>query len=168
LSNILVSQVFIGWYYANACPVNHLISHYLMVAGVVSFVLVLLISLTQLMSRTYARNMFDDSADKNNPNRPSTLVGCGVCSIMCINLSLFIFLTGWTIVGWIWVIEVWHRVQYHRMEEDDYCHPVLYQYTFTLLLLMTTFKLIFFCFVCRKTCLRAMSRKRRDTNASDD
>lgn len=112
--------------------------------------------------------MSDDTIDKANPNRTTMLVGCGVCSIMCINLSLFIFLIGWSVVGWTWVIEVWHRVQYHRIEKDDYCHPILYQFTFSLLLITTTFKIIFFCFVCRKTCTRPTTNRRKDTVISEE
>jgi TRAP-type C4-dicarboxylate transport system permease small subunit len=164
----VVSQVLIGWRYSSACPVNQLISHYLIVAGIVGLVLIMLISITQIMTRTFAKKMGDDTIDKSNPNRSTMLVGCGVCSIMCINLSLFIFLLGWAVVGWIWVIEVWHRVQYHHAERNDYCHPMLYQFTFSLLLLTTTFKLILFSFICRKTCTRVTSRQRKGTMTSDD
>jgi len=164
----VVLQVFIGWRYSTACPINQLIPHYLIVAGIVSLVLVILVSVTQIMTRTFARKMCDDTIDKTNPNRGTMLVGCGVCSIMCINLSLFIFLIGWSIVGWIWVIEVWHRVQYHSVQKEDYCHPMLYQFTFSLLLFTTTLKLIFFCFVCRKTCVTATSSRRKDTVTSDE
>jgi hypothetical protein len=165
---LVVLQVLVGWRYSTACPINQLISHYLIVAGIVGLVLILLISITQIMTRTFAKKMIDDTTDKTNPNRATMLVGCGVCSIMCINLSLFIFLLGWAVVGWIWIIEVWHRVQYRRTGRDDYCHPMLYQFTFSLLLLTTTFKLILFGFICKKTCTRVASRQRKDTVTSDD
>jgi len=164
-----VLQVFIGWRYSTACPINQLIAHYLIVAGVVSLVLVILISITQIITRIFASKLVDDTTDKTNPNRSTMLVGCGVCSIMCINLSLFIFLIGWSVAGWVWVVEVWHRVQYRRVEQDDYCHPILYQFTFSLLLLTTTFKLIFFYFICRKTCSRVTTNSRRkDIITSED
>jgi hypothetical protein len=164
----VVLQVFVGWRYSSACPINQLISHYLIVAGIVGLVLILLISITQIMTRTFARKMCDDAVDKANPNRATMLVGCGVCSIMCINLSLLIFLLGWAVIGWIWVLEVWHEVQYRRPGRKDYCHPILYQFTFSLLLLTTTFKLILFGFICKKTCTRVTSRQRKDTITSDD
>jgi hypothetical protein len=164
--------VVIGWRYSTACPINQLISHYLIVAGIVSLVLIILIACTQIMSRTFTRKMFDDTVDTTNPNRTTTttttLVSCGVCSIMCINFSLLIFLIGWSVLGWIWVIEVWPRVQYRLKDKDDYCHPLLYQFTFSLLLFITTCKLIFFCFVCRKTCVRVRSSRRKDTVTSDE
>lgn len=164
----LVLQIGIGWRYSTDCPVNPLIPHYLIVAGIVTFVLIILIFITQIMTRAFAKKMFDDTNDKTNPNRSTMLVGCGVCSIMCINLSLFIFLIGWSVVGWVWVIEVWHKIQYRRVEKDNYCHPILYQFTFSLLLFTTTFKLVFFCFVCKKTCVRVTTRRRKDTITSDE
>ena len=164
----IVLQIVIGWRYSNACPLKQLISHYSIVAGIVGLVLVILISIIQIMTRTFAKKVVDDTIDKTNPNRATMLVGCGVCSIMCINFSLFIFLIGWSVVGWVWVIEVWHKVQYRRAENNDYCHPILYQFTFSVLLLTTTFKLIFFSFVCKKTCIKMTTKRTKDTVASDD
>jgi TRAP-type C4-dicarboxylate transport system permease small subunit len=160
--------VVIGWRYFNACPINQLIPYYLIVAGMVGLVIVILISITQSLTRIFARKRFDDTIDTTNPTQTTMVVGCGVCSIMCINLFLVIFLIVWSVVGWIWIIEVWHRVQYYRVEKDDYCHAIVYQFTFSLLLLTTTFKLMFFCFVCRKTCVRVTSNQRRDTIISDE
>jgi hypothetical protein len=165
----IVLQVIVGWHYSDGCPINQLIPHYLIVAGVIGLLLVILISVTQLLSRTFGKQMFDDDVvDKTNPNRATMLVGCGVCSIMCINLSLFIFLLGWSITGWVWIIEIWHRVQYYPVHSINYCHPILYQLTFALLLITTIFKMIFFCFVCRKTCRRATSNRRKDTITSEE
>jgi len=165
---LLVLQIIVGWRYSTACPINQLIPYYLIVAGIVTLVLVILISIIQIMTRTFAKKMFDNTTDTTNPNRATMLVGCGVCSIMCITLSLCMFLIGWSAVGWIWVIKVCHRVQYRRVDKDNYCHPILYQFTFSLLLLTTTFKLIFFCFVCKKTCVKVTSRQRKETVASDE
>ena len=152
------------------CPINQLIPHYLIVAGIVGLLLIILISITQFITRTFGRNMFDDAAaaDRTNPNRATMLAGCGICSIMCINLSLFIFLLGWSVAGLIWVVEVWHRVQYQHVENNDYCHPLLYHFTFSLLLITATLKLIFFCFVCRKTCVKVTNTRRKDTTTSED
>jgi hypothetical protein len=161
--------MFIGWRYSDACPINHLIPYYLFVAGLVGFLVVILISITQFITRTFQRTMFDDTLDKTNPNRARMLVGCGICSIMCINLSLFIFLLGWSVAGFIWVVEVCHKVQYHQMENSDYCHPILYQFTFSILLITAAFKMIFFCFICRKTCFKVTTNTRRkETVTSED
>ncbi|UJR27061.1 hypothetical protein I4U23_008365 [Adineta vaga] len=165
---IPILQIFMGWRYSDACPINKLIPHYSIVAGIVSLFLVILISITQFITRVYGRKMFDDNSDKANPNRATMLVGCGICSIMCINLSLFIFLLGWSITGLVWVVEVWHRVQYLYVDKDDYCHPILYQFTFSILLITTILKLIFFCFVCKKTCVKVATTRRKDTITSED
>lgn len=163
-----VLQIFVGWRYFNACPINQLISHYSMVAGIVSLTLIVLITITQIISRIFAKQMFDETIDENNPHRGTTFVGCGLCSIMCINFSLLIFLIGWTIAGWIWIVEVWHRVQYRRIGRDDYCHPLLYQFNFSVLLLTTTFKLILLCLFCRESCNRIHADQRREIGTSDE
>ncbi|CAF0947781.1 unnamed protein product [Adineta steineri] len=165
---IPILQIFIGWRYSDACPINKSIPYYLIVAGIISLLLVILISITQLISRIFGSNMFEDANDITNPNRTTMLFGCGICSIMCINLSLFVFLLGWSFAGLVWIIEVWHRVQYHRIDSDDYCNPLLYQFTFSLLLLTATFKILFFCFVCRKTCVRVSSTRRKDTTITEE
>ncbi|CAF4463397.1 unnamed protein product, partial [Rotaria socialis] len=109
ISIIPISQVAVGWHYSTACPINQSIPYYLVVAGIVGFLLVVLISVSQMMTRTMSNVMFDDAVDRANPNRATLLVGCGVCSIMCISLSLFVFLFGWSIAGWTWVLETWPR-----------------------------------------------------------
>ncbi|CAF2866325.1 unnamed protein product [Rotaria sp. Silwood2] len=160
---IPISQVFVGWHYSDACPINQSIPYYLTVAGIVGLVLVILIFVSQLMARTFTRKMCDNVIDRTNQNRTTMLVGCGVCSIMCINLSLFIFLLGWSIAGWIWVLGVWHRVQYYHITDNDYCHPILYKFTFSLLLLTISFQMVLFCFVCRKTCVRITNARKKET-----
>ena len=166
---ILVLQIFIGYRYSNACPVNQFISHYSIIAGIASLTLIVLIAITQIITRIFARELFHDTVDEeDNSNRGTMFVGCGLCSIMCINFSLLIFLIGWTIAGWIWVIDVWHRVQYRRAGRDDYCHPLLYQFNFSILLLTTTFKLILLCLFCRETCSRIHAEQRREICTSDD
>lgn len=144
----------VGWRYFNACPINPLIPHYLVVAGTVGLVFIILITISQMMARTFAKKISNETIDRANPNRTTILVGCGVCSIMCINLSLFIFLMGWTVAGCIWVFEVWHRVQYYQLTSNDYCHRTLYQFTFSLLLFTILFKILFFSLIFRTTCVK--------------
>jgi hypothetical protein len=165
---LVVLQLVVGWYYSNACPINQLIPHYLIIAGIVGLLLVILIFITQLMTRTFPKTIFDNVVDNTTSNRSITLIGCGICTIMCINLSFFVFLLGWSIAGWIWVIEAWHRVQYRQVGKDNYCHPILYQFAFTILLLTTTFKLILFYFIFKKTCHRCNNIPRKSTITSDD
>ncbi|CAF1133212.1 unnamed protein product [Rotaria sordida] len=165
---IPISQVFVGWHYSDACPINQSIPYYLIVAGIVGLLLIILIFVCQFMVRTFSRKMFDNAVDRANSNRTTTLVGCGVCSIMCINLSLFIFLLGWSIAGWIWVLGVWNKVQYYHVNNNDYCHPIVYKYTFSLLLLTISFQIILFCFVCRKTCVRIMTLRKKETITTDE
>ena len=166
--SLIVLQIFMGWRYSQACPINKLIPHYSIVAGTVALLLVILISITQLITRVFGKKVFDDNVDRRNPNRATMLVGCGICSIMCINLSLFIFLLGWSVTGLVWVIDAWYRVQYIHAERNDYCHPILYQFTFAILLITTLLKVLFFCIFCKKTCVEMAMTKRRDTIISED
>ncbi|CAF1343872.1 unnamed protein product [Adineta ricciae] len=165
---IPILQIFMGWRYSQACPINKLIPHYSIVAGIVALLLVILISITQLITRVFGKTVFDDNVDRRNPNRATMFVGCGICSIMCINLSLFIFLLGWSVTGLVWVIDAWYRVQYIHAERNDYCHPILYQFTFAILLITTLLKVLFFCIFCKNTCVKMAMTKRRDTITSED
>ena len=149
----IVSQVLVGWHHLNACPINPSIPQYLIVAGLVAFTLIVLTSLAQCMTRTCPRAMVDDIIDQNQSTRSTMIVSCGVCSIMCINLSLVIFLFGWFITGWIWLGDVWHRVQYDRKNEKDYCHPIVYQCTFVSLVMTTLVEMMIFCWICCKLCV---------------
>lgn len=166
--SVLVLQVFMGWYFSNACPINKLIPHYSIVAGIVGLLLLTLICITQFITRVFGRNLADDAVDRGNPNRATMLVGCGICSIMCINLSMFIFLLGWSVAGLIWTMEVWHRVQHRNAERRDYCHPMLYLFTVSVLLVTMIFKTLFFAVVCQKTCTKMTMARRRDTVTSDE
>lgn len=107
--------------------------------------------------------ILDDAIDKANPNRATMFVGCGICSIMCISLSFYIFLFGWSIAGWIWILEVWNKVQFKYENKDDYCHPLVYKFTLSVLLFKVIFEMTFFCLVCRKACPRIRRIRRRET-----
>ncbi|CAF3350564.1 unnamed protein product [Rotaria socialis] len=163
ISIIPISQVAVGWHYSTACPINQSIPYYLVVAGIVGFLLVVLISVSQMMTRTMSNVMFDDAVDRANPNRATLLVGCGVCSIMCISLSLFVFLFGWSIAGWTWVLETWPRVQFQHEANNDYCHPLVYRFTVALLLIKALHEMVFFCWLCKKACPRIINFRRNET-----
>ncbi|CAF5221411.1 unnamed protein product, partial [Rotaria magnacalcarata] len=82
-----------------------------------------------MIARTMPNVVFDDAVNRANVNRATMLVGCGACSIMCISLTLFVFLFGWSMAGWAWVLEAWHRVQFQHEANNDYCHPLVYRFT---------------------------------------
>ena len=146
-------QVFVSWRYANVCPISVWIPHHLIVAGFAGVLLIILTVMAQIMARTLAANMSDDAYDTSNPNRTTRLVGCGICSIMCISFSLLLFLITWLIIGWTWVIRTWHHVQYKQPDKKDYCHPVLYRFTLSFLLMTAVVKVVFISLACRQTLL---------------
>lgn len=166
--SFLVLQIYIGWRYSDACPISPFISYYLIVAGIGSLALILLIFFTRIIIKRFAKNLSMNRIDRTTSNRTAALIRYGVHSVMCINLFLFLFLIGWTIVGWIWVILVWHRVQYRRATADNYCHSLLYQFSFSFLLLTTTFKLAFLCCVRRKLYSKIFGHQRKDTLTPDE
>jgi hypothetical protein len=160
--------VIIGWRYCDACPINPLIPHYLIVAGMVSSLLIILTGVAQWMTRTWARTIFDDTVNRNHPDRATMFVGCGVCSVMCINLSLVIFLFGWFITGWIWVLDVWQRVQYNRFEDKHYCHKILYRCSVAFLIITTFVHILFFCFIGRKACANVQMNDKKESISDDN
>ncbi|CAF1305636.1 unnamed protein product [Rotaria magnacalcarata] len=160
---IPISQVAVGWHYSTACPINQSIPYYLVVSGIVGFLLVLLISVSQMIARTMPNVVFDDAVNRANVNRATMLVGCGACSIMCISLTLFVFLFGWSIAGWAWVLEAWHRVQFQHEANNDYCHPLVYRFTVALLLIKVSYNMVFFCWLCRKACPKIINFQRKKT-----
>ena len=165
---VLVLQVLVGCRYSDACPINPLIPHYLIVGGLVGLVLIILAAAAQLMTRKWARTMFDDVLEPTQPPRANVLVGCGICSIMCIGLSLVIFLLGWFIAGWIWVLDAWRRVQYEREKETNYCHPILYQSAFVFLLISTTLQTGFAYLIGSKTCANVDSFRNNDSGTDEE
>lgn len=166
---VSVLQVLVGCRYSNACPINPLIPHYLIVGGLVGLVLIILAAAAaQLMTRKWARTMFDDVLETTQPPRANVLVGCGICSIMCISLSLVIFLLGWFIAGWIWVLDAWRRVQYERENEPTYCHPILYQSACVFLVISTTLQTVFAYFIGMKTCANMESLRDNDSATEEE
>ena len=157
----LALQVFVGWRYSNACPISVWIPHHLVVAGFVGALLILLTVIAQIMARTFATNMSDDAHDTDNPNRRTRLVGCGICSIICISFSLLLFLITWLIIGWTWVIRTWHHVQYKHADKKDYCHPVLYRFTLSFLLTTAILKIAFVSLACKQTLLRFVNAPKK-------
>ena len=166
--SVLVLQVLVGWRYSSACPINPLIPHYLIVGGLAGLALIILAAAAQLMTRKWARTMFDDVRETTQPPRANMFVGCGICSIFCISLSLLIFLLGWFIAGWIWVIDAWRKVQYEREQESNYCHPILYQSAFSFLVITTTFQMVFVYLIGRKTCVHGENPSKAESVTDEE
>jgi len=134
-----VLQLIVGWRYANECPVSWRIPHYLVVAGTLGLIVVIL-TIVQGLLALYIKNKELD------PNLPAAglAAACGVCSISIILAFLFIFLIGWFIAGCIWVSRPWSKVQYRNTDQSDYCHPILYRFAYWLLFISILY-IIFSC-----------------------
>lgn len=50
-------------------------------------------------------------------------------------VGLLLFLFGWHIAGFVWVLRVWGRVEFDPPSSSNYCHPILYRFTFWLLII---------------------------------
>jgi hypothetical protein len=166
--SVLVLQVLVGCRYSNACPINPLIPHYLIVGGLVGLVLIILAAAAQLMTRKWARTMIDDVLEATQPPRANMFIGCGICSIMCISLSLVIFLLGWFVAGWIWVLDAWRRVQYEREKETNYCHPILYQSAFLFLVISTMLQTLFVYVIGRKRRVNMESLRNKESATDEE
>lgn len=155
--------MYIGWRYSDACPINPLISCYLIVAGIVSLIFVLLLFFTPIITQIFTKTMSTDAID-----RTKMFLGHGVRAIICVNLLLLVFLISWNVLGWIWVLLVWHRVQYRQAGTENYCHSLLYQFSFSFLMFTTTFKLVFLCCIRRRLYNRIIPHQRKDTSTANE
>ena len=167
-SSLLVSQLIIGWHYSKDCPINHLIPYYLIVSGLVGLVLIALTILAQLMAQRCPVTVPDDMIDISYPFRTTKIVSCGICSIMCVNLSLIVFLIGWFIAGWIWVLQVWYRVQYSNSKRNDYCHPVLYHTACWFLVVLTILQFSCCYSIARKTGVHVQQLRGKQSVTNED
>ncbi|CAF0798713.1 unnamed protein product [Rotaria sordida] len=123
-------QLIIGWRYADNCPANWHIPHYLVVSGVIGLTLIILDIIFDLLA-SYAKSKLDDTTLRASHCGAC----CGLCGLLIVIICLILFLVGWFIAGCIWVFRVWNKIQYNDPHGFDYCHPILYRFAFWLLLL---------------------------------
>jgi hypothetical protein len=65
-------------------------------------------------------------------------------------ISLFLFI--WFICGCVWVFSVADEVQFKLPVKDNYCNPILYKWTFALLIVTFMWAFIQCCITCFRSC----------------
>ncbi|CAF1322314.1 unnamed protein product [Adineta steineri] len=136
VSVIPLLQLIIGWRYADECPVNWRIPHYLIVGGAVGFIAIIAAIFQALLALCIKPKM-----NETDLSTPTIVAACGLCGISIILFFIIIFLIGWFIAGCIWVFRVWNKVQYRNSERLDYCNPILYRFAYWLLFISILYHL---------------------------
>ena len=108
------------------CPIEPRISLFLIVHGSVALGWILLMIIISLMTMFCAYR------------RSSAAIFLGIILFLIIFLNLFFSLI-WLIIGSVWTFNVRNRVTYqydpiNHFYPYNYCHPLLYKFTFTYLI----------------------------------
>ena len=78
----------------------------------------------------------------------SASIGIAANIFATILLSFFVFI--WFCIGCVWVFSVHHEVQFTDPSKHNYCQPVLYKWTFALLIIT----ILWAVFQCGLSCFR--------------
>ncbi|CAF0733554.1 unnamed protein product [Adineta steineri] len=141
-SIIPLVELGIGLHYKGECPIDQRIPTYMIVAGVCGLVLV---GLSIFLAVTFMCFIPDSTA--------LTLVAsCGVCLNVFATLVVSIFVFIWFILGCIWVFSIRKEVQFIIPLTPNYCNPVLYKWTFALLILTIVWAFLQCCISCIRQC----------------
>ncbi len=129
------------------CPIEPRISLFLIVHGSVSLVWIFLMILMILMAIFLA-------------TKNSTFVTCFAIVLTIVLYIILIFLLIWLIIGSVWTFSVNDRVIHeydtvHNFYLYTYCHPVLYKFTFTYLIISYVLTAIQLCYQCMNSLSRS-------------
>jgi uncharacterized membrane protein len=156
-----VLQVFIGRHYAEKCPVNRNIPHYLVVAGSIGLASIILAIIQGLIAAAFVRSALKAAGALTAAD---ALFAAGhaytFCSISLVIFALSIFLVGWSIAGCVWVFGAWNKVQYSDPSLSSFCHPTLYRFTYWLLLISLLLILALCCCPICWLCITASKMKK--------
>ncbi|CAF3737347.1 unnamed protein product [Adineta steineri] len=148
---IPISMLVIGVRYRDRyyCPIEPRISHFLIVAGAVSLVWIILNILLSLatMFLAYTRSIIS--------------VIC-VVSLSIIIFVLQIFSIIWLIVGSVWTFGIRSRVEFvinYPYNFRVYCHKTLYEFTFAYLIIIYILMALQCCGQCCATFIRSKQQK---------
>jgi len=139
--------------YADECPVNWRIPHYLVVAGTVGL---------GLVGLSIAGTILQLSGICTADNRARiTKFVLRIIPILAFLLTIFIFV--WFIAGCVWVFGAWSEVQYKHPNQPGYCHRTLYRFAFWLLIISILYSLFTCCRSYKQ--LREPSKKKKKGGA---
>jgi hypothetical protein len=80
------------------------------------------------------------------------LASCGICFNIVISIILGLFLLIWFIIGCVWVFSKTGVVQFDATSSSNYCNPVLYKWTFALIIVTFIWAFIQCCISCFRAC----------------
>ncbi|UJR11364.1 hypothetical protein I4U23_015545 [Adineta vaga] len=139
-------QLYIGWRYADECPINPKIPKYLFVAGAVGIVSAIL---NQIRTYLSAKSMKSSEEPADRKTGITAAVGVnnpGVSVITIITCFLNIFLIVWFIFGCIWIFGAWSHVRYDYPDHPQFCSALVYRFAYILILIPIVF--LFVCCCC--------------------
>jgi hypothetical protein len=152
----IVLQIIVGRRYADQCPINWRIPHYLVVAGAVAITLIVFTILQAVLAFCCLASTVRDDDEVRNADVAACCGACGaICSIGIVAFFLVTFLFAWFIAGCVWVFGAWNKVQHKYPNQNNYCHPTLFRFAFWLLILSILcplFICLFFGIQLRKQC----------------
>ncbi|CAF1497193.1 unnamed protein product [Adineta ricciae] len=129
LSIIPIIQIYIGWEYAEACPINYKIPKYLFIAGLVGIISSILSQLRNYLSgRSSTKSSGEVSTRKAGITAATATNSIIATLITVITCCLNIFLLVWFIRGCIWVFSAWNQVQYTHPNAATFCKPLVYRF----------------------------------------
>ncbi|CAF1012596.1 unnamed protein product [Adineta steineri] len=147
-------QLWIGWRYADACPIEPRIPRYLFVAGAVGIFSAILNQLRTYLTAKSAQPSVDITGRKasvtaaTGTNSPLNSI---ITTITCV---LNIFMIVWFIFGCIWIFSVWNDVEYYPRNHPEFCQALVYRFAY-ILLLVPIVLILFAC--CCPLCIGCMA-----------
>lgn len=133
----------LGHRYLDECPVSWHIPQYLLIAGITGLSIILLGIIFILLT------LFVTSQLRANDARFPTLpVAIALLTVFLVVICFVLFLCAWSIVGSVWILKVWNKVQYEFPFATNYCNPVLFRFAYGLLLA----SIVTYVFACVLSC----------------
>ncbi|CAF0917962.1 unnamed protein product [Adineta ricciae] len=146
-SIIPIIELAIGLSYKGQCPIDQRIPTYMIVAGICGLALV---GLSVLLALTFMCFISDSTA-------LTIFASCGICLNIFVTVLISVFVFIWFILGCVWVFSVHSTVQFNDINKPNYCQPVLYKWTFALLIITIVWAFLQCCLSCFRQCCTGRS-----------
>lgn len=127
--SVPITMIIIGSIYLYDCPKERYIPIYLIVGGIFGAVKIIFSSVNEFLCS-------DEEDEEGNPcaNLFSRIIGW--------------FIFGWFIAGSVWVYRIYKDFDENNTSSQDYCHPMLYYFSFWLLTVSYISTAAISCFSC--------------------
>ncbi|CAF1497083.1 unnamed protein product [Adineta ricciae] len=150
LSIIPIIQIYIGWTYAEACPINYKIPRYLFIAGLVGIISSILSQIRNYLSGKSPAESSGELSTRKAGITAATATNSPLAKLITlITCCLNIFLLVWFVLGCIWVFSAWNQVQYTHPRTTTFCKPLVYRFAaVSLFIPIILLSLCCFCPLC--------------------